>query len=175
MWVLSRLDRMASRSLCTLRSRRHRRSHATLGTGWVATPCRAGPSPAEALHEVSATPSRPPRPASSGAPEINPGATLPSATDAGRARSRCARSTRSPFATSLRQRVVLERLSDLAEVVPGGADATRGVTGLDLVRHHGVDGVHDAVDRRLPEVLRAVPEAAVVAAAGDGRELVAVD
>ena len=28
--------------------------HATLGTGWVATPCRAGPSPAEALHEVSA-------------------------------------------------------------------------------------------------------------------------
>jgi|GEM_PF-5434708 len=28
--------------------------HATLGTDWVATPCRAGPSPAEALHEVSA-------------------------------------------------------------------------------------------------------------------------
>jgi hypothetical protein len=28
--------------------------HATLGTGWLATPCRAGPSPAEALHEVSA-------------------------------------------------------------------------------------------------------------------------
>jgi len=28
--------------------------HATLGIGWLATPCRAGPSPAEALHEVSA-------------------------------------------------------------------------------------------------------------------------
>ena len=27
--------------------------HATLGTGWVATPCRAGPSPAGALHKVS--------------------------------------------------------------------------------------------------------------------------
>ena len=29
--------------------------HATLGTGWLATPCRTGPSPAGALHKVSAT------------------------------------------------------------------------------------------------------------------------
>src|SRR5262245_8413229 len=37
--------------------------HATLGTGWLATPCRAGPSPAGALHGVSALLHlRPPRP-----------------------------------------------------------------------------------------------------------------
>jgi hypothetical protein len=28
--------------------------HATLGTGWLAMPCRAGPSPAGVLHKVSA-------------------------------------------------------------------------------------------------------------------------
>jgi hypothetical protein len=48
--------------------------HATLGTGWLATPCQAGPSPAGALHKVSAYFMRPPRPSSSGATKIPPSA-----------------------------------------------------------------------------------------------------